>query len=711
MKRNRPWDKRHRLVPTEKKKANSSDIPFVEIRGQKFYSDRFYLNTSILDDAVPKRTTTANATADRDEIHPHAPLFDRSAWIQSFFNENDSSKPKVQAIVFGTYTVDWRTLIQEFPSVFAESSRIPCLVLYGKKNWSDDSLEMEQPSDRRTQLPGCDASLDEEEDFDDDKTIASVPSVATQDAAVTLDLPSAPTAAPQFPKMVHFSQVTSSWWNRTAAASSLSWKDIIDPSTGYLQSHVIDERQSIPHGVHHSKYILLFLADGSLAVSVSTANLTQPTTTDATWIQRFPPATAFSVSPQGLNSDFGRVLTHYLQVTMLSAAANQVTLHWFVQNYLDWKSVGDLSRRFDFRAAQVDLVAVVPGEYNARCFNNESAVGDLRADSAAAVPHRFLYGQERISSLVQQLRASVSLKYQNFLYSEKDRLIVQPTSFGGGWNLSNMSDLIRSYLGTAKTDHDAMQQLDIVWPCDNLIAEINRKFSYDSSDDKDGPLQSTKEKYGGFLFMSSESFNRVDFNCLNRMVLFEPSIPPQRPAVLTPHFKCVARLINNPDGIRNHIISVKKDANGEAYFSWFLLTSACLSRGAQGAHIQRTSIPDVRQEETAYSYTNFEMGVLFGSRVSSVGKSACENRLYCWNPNPGSSNPPPNTTREPPRLIHLPVPFRTVNPRRYVPDEEVALFCETPFFHEIVPGTGCEGNMQLTPYGMALAKQCHYEND
>jgi hypothetical protein len=51
-----------------------------------------------------------------------------------------------------------------------------------------------------------------------------------------------------------------------------------------------------------------------------------------------------------------------------------------------------------------------------------------------------------------------------------------------------------------------------------------------------------------------------------------------------------------------------------------------------------------------------------------------------------------------------------VHPRRYVPDEEVALFCETPFFHEIAPGTGCEGNMQLTPYGMELAKQCHDEN-
>ena len=57
-----------------------------------------------------------------------------------------------------------------------------------------------------------------------------------------------------------------------------------------------------------------------------------------------------------------------------------------------------------------------------------------------------------------------------------------------------------------------------------------------------------------------------------------------------------------------------------------------------------------------------------------------------------------------PRLIHLPSPY-CFRPARYVEDEDEALFCETPYFHEVMPGTGCVGNMQLTPYGAALAAQ------
>jgi hypothetical protein len=80
---------------------------------------------------------------------------------------------------------------------------------------------------------------------------------------------------------------------------------------------------------------------------------------------------------------------------------------------------------------------------------------------------------------------------------------------------------------------------------------------------------------------------------------------------------------------------------------------------------------DVSSEGTTVAYSNFELGMT-------------------------------STTL---RLIHLPISY-SVRSARYVEDEDEAILCETPYFHEIPPGTGCVGNMLLTPSGTALAAKC-----
>jgi hypothetical protein len=54
-------------------------------------------------------------------------------------------------------------------------------------------------------------------------------------------------------------------------------------------------------------------------------------------------------------------------------------------------------------------------------------------------------------------------------------------------------------------------------------------------------------------------------------------------------------------------------------------------------------------------------------------------------------------------LIHLPIPYR-LRPTRYQQNDDEVDFCETPYMHEIPPGTGCVGRMLLTPLGKAIAK-------
>merc|ERR1711862_2492 len=63
----------------------------------------------------------------------------------------------------------------------------------------------------------------------------------------------------------------------------------------------------------------------------------------------------------------------------------------------------------------------------------------------------------------------------------------------------------------------------------------------------------------------------------------------------------------------------KKDDEKE-YISWFLLTSACLSKGAQGY-----VTPNRIFGSNSTSYKNFELGVLFCSRLCGDKKT---DRLY-----------------------------------------------------------------------------------
>ena len=866
----RPWDKHQSFLdPTSRNKNdNESDsantIPFVTIRNQKFYSDRFYINKTIFHDDgnAPDSTSTAHPRYDENDVSSSSSkdsgveastgdkhqccncrniLFDRSAFIQSYFDDEEIVKEEVspvtttgrekrhnnnttnttksprrlKAVIFGTYTVDDRTLQEEFPNLFIENlsnsnsnnNSVPCLVLYGKRNTLVDSgddlgkdVKQSKSHQKNHHAVSASSSRDEEEDAaddgnsstmknttnsendqgvhchdnDDDTASTEASALATQDEMTvamcaapstttgTMSIPhvhndnsigsnatATSTGTKAFPKTVHFSQITSSWYKdnmnellaslqSSSTTSKSTFDHLIDLRTGYLLPTVMARRTTVPFGVHHSKYIICFESDGSIVICITTANLTSPQTTDATWIQRFAPnvvptdrttnndSTDGSGSPKTSN-DFGRILTNYLQCTMLSTAMNYVTIHWFVRTYLHWKSIRQLERNYNFHTAQIQLVTVIPGEYLTIPANDNSTDNKMMSSAKGKGSIPFLNGQERISNILQQVELSIPLKCRNFLYSDEDQIIVQPTSFGGGWNLMNMAQLIRSYLGINSknrisnymNDYHAIRRLDIVWPTNHFVQSTKERIKFHGSrswnmklsktiTDRTIPMSNTTEtSNGGFLFCSSEAFNNNDLTCLNRMVMFEPSL--DQPHVrgkfsLIPHFKSVSRLIGQRTALHT---KYPKLPRYEEYFSWFLLTSACLSRGAQGEEILRKSENGDGIDVTVVAYSNFELGVLFNSYLSGgINGTKKGDRIYCWN-SKSCSSCYENTTQSVPRLIQLPVPY-LLRPSRYVDDEDVAMFSDTPYFHEIPPGTGCEGNMLLTPYGRDLAaKFCH----
>ena len=117
------------------------------------------------------------------------------------------------------------------------------------------------------------------------------------------------------------------------------------------------------------------------------------------------------------------------------------------------------------------------------------------------------------------------------------------------------------------------------------------------------------------------------------------------------------------------------------------------------------------------SCSNFELGIMFCSRL--VGDN-CHDRLYVSDPNhlhgcqcgkgkrwykaryceKNSSN---NSFLESVKKVHLPIPYQ-LRPKPYQEDPESDFMSYTPYMHEIPDGTGCVGNMKLTPIGNSFIR-------
>jgi len=832
--------------------AAEAGVPFVEIDGTPYYSDRFYLNTSLLeshrkrgsegadkgsaaatgkgdegDRVAGSRSTSSccrcgrGSSSNRDlrqqPVATPPPLFDRSKLVESLH---------LKAAILGTYCFEVATLQSEFPSLFGSSNgddNIPTLVLHGhrgrtvshfqKKGSSNSKRTDDHHGESQDSGSACyrgeSGSLHE---------TASNARLCTQEGGVKnwqrrsqrqhpqkKDLPTSAFVSPfaavgvniaaaehdydshgdddddddqshcpvdvredeyELSDTTHFTEICSTW---TPPADVPTRSNLLRDN-GCLSEYAIKARRH-RKGVHHPKFMILFETSGSVVITVSTGNLTQPFTNDATWLQRFHPIddeknkNSHGEAVDGGLDDFGDVMADFLFQQTLSSRPEQLTPLGFVQRYLGYRSFADFQSNFDFSTAQVHLIATVPGDHEGRLRHHHPEKSKRRP--------RF-YGRQRVADVLSRVTFPPNLDVESSsdfrhgiaarrprlpwlsrktILSDEDRLIFQPTSFGSDWRKYSLAEVVRSFWGhddrtgettqelqQAMTDDELLQRLDIIWPTDNFMRSARDSLlrffprgrdtnsngsmvvrfgiddeAVDGKEGKHSQQQVEEERENeGYLFLSSETFNKIDLECLSRMAFFEESFPKQRNTTLIPHFKSAARVYEG-ERFRESV------SNGVA-FSWFLMTSACLSRGAQGDIVPEC---DCLVGSDAVSYRNFEMGVLFCSRVQGKRRT---DRVYSFNPNKSgcSCAEAPlektnlargaNGRRTPhPRLIHLPVPF-DLHPGRYraepcygfddeedCDDSDGVEFCETPYFHEVPCGTGSTGNMRITPYGAALA--------
>lgn len=474
-------------------------------------------------------------------------------------------------------------------------------------------------------------------------------------------------------------------------------------------------------GVNHPKFMLLFERRGSIVVVVTTTNLTRMGACEGMWVQRFEPRRHLGYQHRfkseggdssldggiGVSSDFGPELVSFLKRQADASQANRLTPDGFLRKFLGFSSgLDDLWKRYCFEDAQVHLIPTVPGDWT----------GPRRRKGNKSNPQQTpsLYGPQKVAEILAKIRRKdkrlqKSGKPPRFIFTSSDRLSIQATSFGGYWTRQNMEAICKSYLGPVSLTHqvkgdpdddtdedadsvscDILDSLDIYWPSMSFFKSIaeqkSKRRKLDETVEQEIQAYAKHDPMKGFYcFHSSQNFNTNDLSVISRMIQYVPPKTPQIPVVLCPHIKSVARILGD---------YYENDSRFEHSFSWFMLTSACLSRGAQGR------IPDMRGFEAdadLMSYSNFELGVLFSSTTG--GGMPGQNRLYGFRPKKCQclDNAPDNFGN----LVHLPVPYQ-LRAAPYQPDEDDATMCETPFFHELSEGVGSAGHMGLTPLGQKI---------
>lgn len=408
-------------------------------------------------------------------------------------------------------------------------------------------------------------------------------------------------------------------------------------------------------GVHHPKFMLLFTKEGDLIVVVSTANLVKTQTTEGSWVQKFSPRDPRSFprnSSISSENDFGTTLTDFLKQLSKAVAAKKspnddMAISTFLSKYLNLK-LDDLGKSFQFQKAKVHLVPIIPGNFP---LNHKK------------------YGRRRVESILENL--------MHVPTSNTDELLIQPTSLGGNWTRGRLAHVVKTFLGCnhLNDDDEVLERMKIVWPSMSLV---NNATVPSQEEDEDGGEEENKVvndklfwSCKAVIYLSAKNFNSCDAACISRMAQYENSQPLQQPNQWVPHIKSVARLCKKPNL-----------PSAETIFSWFLLTSACLSYGSAG------KINDPYNPKSI-AYSNFELGILFTSQFRE-GKPRADDRVYCFRPSHCCCC-------DNSKLIHLPVPY-SLKAKLYMEESEICMD-EMPFFNEIEKGDRCAGNMRMTLWG------------
>jgi len=517
---------------TESNEHAATIIPFIDHKGDRFYSDRFYLNASSTSTIDAKISTSLPSVSSSSSSSAAAAAYTKNVPLSTSCQRNETSTaatnicdcgnlqapptfPRIEfiksldlkAAVMATFNINCEWFYRTLPRFGKTDGGVPTMIFHGSRGLENALRKMVQEADE------LEYETDRGEDDDDDdgendfmkgiKTRVLPPS--------TIDV------ARHFVDNdnMKFLQVHCNWDKTKLHANNSKLKG----GTSYVSSEKEkgkgddNEEDSKDNkyknretrlGVHHPKFMLLFEQSGDLVVIVTTSNLskTSRSVVEGSWIQRFHPRRSDSDGDSNGNSDgrstndngikkqetndFGPVLQDFLFQLSEAAAAgstasrrkgvstiptnnNTLPLEEFLFKHLGMNSLCEFSSSYNFETARAHLVPVVPGDYEYDPNNGDEN-------------NRYHYGRQRVRYILDKLATyapTISKKTKD--KSRMDRLVLQPTSLGSNWTNSQLASLIREYMGYYdggvkkqyyRDDLWVCRQADIVWCTDKFLVDV-----------------------------------------------------------------------------------------------------------------------------------------------------------------------------------------------------------------------------------------------
>eukprot|EP01031_Cornospumella_fuschlensis_P025888 gene25888-31262_t len=430
----------------------------------------------------------------------------------------------------------------------------------------------------------------------------------------------------------------------------------------YYQVNCHVSSLSSKKGVHHPKYLLLFTTNG-VHVIISTANFTHAQALDASWIQFFPLVISSEKCNEGFGAndrDFGVVLEdfiwHQSKSLRYDIAAKKIdVLEWIdTHTHVQTHQLQTLPfrSRYAFWTAQVDLVSTVPGRQGLAPIPGRDSCAVCEKKEACTLGWEgqegvICYGRKRLGQVVRRLDPAIASGLTSC-----QPLLVQPTSislnaslaFFESW-LENVlpSEHFSTHAHTHATPADPLSsppsppsRVDshfLLWPAYSMVERalgFGKKETADMHYSKQLHIHNCtihpQVARKGLLFLSIHTFASLPLDMLTQWIAYSPNPLPHLPdpglPQAIPHFKSYTRVMGVDKG--------KNSARGVACtcipVAWSLLTSACLSPGAQGGEVGygpcncRTA---GLLSGGFVDYTNFELGVLFRSQQAGVRYFMC----------------------------------------------------------------------------------------
>ncbi|CAN0035094.1 unnamed protein product, partial [Ascophyllum nodosum] len=487
--------------------------------------------------------------------------------------------PGLKGVILGTYSLDLRKLSEECPALMTT----PTLILHGDKRLGRTNGSDRPESGCRTDGTSTSASTDGDGGGD-----------AEHKWLVRRGL-----GDDVSPERRRRDMEQSGRRDRL-----LGWEMSL-PSQLHLEKVNAGSR-----GVHHPKFGMLFLKDGSLVMYVGTGNLGADTAIDATWVQRFGAKSAIKGHKSGRlgepggssgldgtseeegawEGDFAETLQDFLEQEsrLVSRGKKNFRVHpntpvEFMRRVLGVEHVGE---SFDFSAALVDLVPTVPtvpidtgqggptwsrGQGHRAC---DGGSGDCNGDWERGAEHESggprHYGQLRLRYVLGRRRRQAGE------LGPSDVLIVQPTSVGLGVDHAFMEVFAASCMpdsvepcGQAWKQHieSRLESSRVVWPSGQYMDASRAVMSKSSclSDRQAATSMEVSSRYVlgesdkdakrvkcGFLFMTPQTLESmgVDLRDCLRTFHLNPTLGlPLRPA----HVKSLMRLRPAPQPFEKSI--------------------------------------------------------------------------------------------------------------------------------------------------------------